>query len=135
MVEDSVDVNRERPEIEDRRELGLGQQPSDPRVSRGQRLQLPLVVPRRRRKRLDGPVRVVARQAGGDERQQKALAEEDALARVEVSAHLLGAHHEAVDQPGEAVEHRVEGVERVGNDHAFGRGVGDVTLVPKRDVL
>ena len=46
-----------------------------------------------------------------------------------------GAHDEAFDEPGEAVEHVVEREERVGDDDALGRRVRDVALVPERDVL
>jgi hypothetical protein len=42
------------------------------------------------------------------------------VARLEVAAHPLGPHDEALDEPGEAVEHVVEREERVGDDDALG---------------
>ena len=57
------------------------------------------------------------------------------MARLEVSAHPLLADDEALDEPREAVEHVVDGEERVGDDDALGRRVRDVALVPERDVL
>ena len=84
---------------------------------------------------LHDPVGVVAREARVDEGEQQPLAEEEAAASLEVLAHLLGTDDEALDEPGEAVEHVVEREERVGNDDALGRGVGDVALVPEGDVL
>ena len=70
-----------------------------------------------------------------DEREQQALREVEAVARVEVAPHALREDDEPVDEPGEAVEHVVEREERVGDDDALGRGVGDVALVPERHVL
>ena len=46
-----------------------------------------------------------------------------------------GVDLEPLDQPAGAVEHVVEGDRGVGQDDALGRGVGDVALVPERDVL
>ena len=94
-----------------------------------------LLVPGAHRVALDEAVGVVAREARLDEREQHALAEEEVVARLEVAAHPLGAHDEAVDEPREAVEHVVEREERVGDDDALGRRVRDVALVPERDVL
>ncbi len=91
-----------------------------------------LLVPGPHRVALDEPVRVVARQAGLDEREQQALAEEEAVARLEVPLHPLGPDDEALDEPGEAVEHVVEREERVGDDDPLGRRVRDVALVPER---
>ena len=70
-----------------------------------------------------------------DEREQEPLAEEEAVARLEVLAHPLGADDEPFDQPGEAVEHVVDGEERVGKDDPLGGRVRDVALVPERHVL
>ena len=84
---------------------------------------------------LDEAVRLVARQPGLDQREQHALREEEAVARLQVRAHPLGQDDEAFDQPGEPVEHVVEREERVRHDDALGRRVRDVALVPERDVL
>ena len=94
-----------------------------------------LLVPGAQGVSLHEPVRVVAREAGLDERQQDALAEDEAVRRVEVRAHALGVDDEPVDEPREAVEHVVEGEEGVGEDDALGARVRDVALVPERDVL
>ena len=50
-------------------------------------------------------------------------------------AHALRVDDEAVDDPGEAVEHVVEREERVGDDDPLGGRVRDVALVPERHVL
>ncbi len=57
------------------------------------------------------------------------------MARREVLAHPLLADDEPLDEPGEPVEHVVDGEERVGQDDALGRRVRDVALVPEGDVL
>ena len=57
------------------------------------------------------------------------------MARLEVAAHPLGPHDEALDEPGEAVEHVVEREEGVWDGDPLGRGVRDVALVPEGDVL
>ena len=92
-------------------------------------------VPRLHCQPLHDAVGLLPLEARLDERQQQPLAEVEAVARVEVLAHALGAHDEAVDEPCEAVEHVVEGEERVGDDDALGGRVRDVALVPERDVL
>src|SRR5579884_1820587 len=84
---------------------------------------------------LDEAVGVVAGESRFDERVEDALAEEEEVARLEVPAHPLGPHDEALDEPGETVEHVVEREERVGNGDALGRRMGDVPLVPEGDVL
>ena len=94
-----------------------------------------LLVPGAERMPLNEPVRLVAFQPGCDEREQEPLAEEEAVARLEVPPHPLGADDEALDEPGEAVQHVVEREEGIGDDDALGRRVGDVPLVPERYVL
>ena len=84
---------------------------------------------------LDEPVGGVPLEPGLDEPEQHALAEEQPVSGLEVPKHPLGSDLEALDQPGEAVEHVVERQERVGNDDALCGGVRDVPLVPERDVL
>src|SRR5207237_3748768 len=94
-----------------------------------------LLLPRAHGRTLYEAVRVVAREPGLDERVEDALAEEEEVARLEVAAHPLGPHDEALHEPGEAVEHVVEREERVWDDDTLGRRVRDVPLVPERDVL
>ena len=84
---------------------------------------------------LHEPIGVVAGEPRLDERQQQPLAEVQPEARRDVLAHPLLAHDEALDEPGEPIEHVVDGEERVGQDDPLGRGVGDVPLVPEGDVL
>ena len=48
---------------------------------------------------------------------------------------MRSARTKTLDEPGEAVEHVIEGEECVGDDHPLGRRVRDVPLVPERDVL
>ena len=93
------------------------------------------LVPGAHRVALHEPVGVVARQPRLDEREQQPLAEVEPVARREVLAHPLLANDEPFDEPGEAVEHVVDGEERVGQDDPLGRRVRDVPLVPERDVL
>ena len=80
-------------------------------------------------------VRVVARQARLDQREQHRLAEHEAVRRVEVLAHPLGVHVHALDDAAELHQHVVGELQRVGEDDALDRRVRDVALVPQRDVL
>src|SRR5581483_9909064 len=73
-----------------------------------------LLLPGPHRGALHEPVRVVAGEPRLDERAEDALGEEQEVARLEVAAHPLGPHDETLDEPREAVEHVVEGEERVG---------------------
>src|SRR4051794_28357946 len=77
----------------------------DLRVGLGGRAESALLVPGAHRARLHEPVSVVAREAGVDEREEQPLAEEETVTVVEVPAHSLGPDDQALDQPGEAVEH------------------------------
>src|SRR5204863_2622912 len=94
-----------------------------------------LFVPRLQRVALDQPVGLVACEPGVDEPEQQPLAVEEAVARLEVASHALFPHDQALDQPAETIEHVVEREEGIWDDHALRRGMGDVTLVPERDVL
>jgi two-component system, OmpR family, response regulator RegX3 len=93
------------------------------------------LVPRAESMALDEPVGIVAREAGGHERREDALRENEAVRRLEVRPHPCAVHHEPVHEPSEAVEHVVEREEGVGNHDALGARVRDVALVPERDVL
>jgi hypothetical protein len=57
------------------------------------------------------------------------------VAGLEVASHPVGVDHEPLHDPGEAVEHVIEREERVRDDHALGRRLRDVALVPERHVL
>src|SRR6478735_61304 len=84
---------------------------------------------------LDEAVRIVAREPGLDEREEEAMTEDQAVARLEIAEHPLGMDDEPFNDPHEAVEHVVEGEERIGDDDALGRGLRDVALMPERHVL
>src|SRR6185436_2975816 len=84
---------------------------------------------------LDEAVRIVAREPGLDEREEEAMTENQAVARLEIAEHPLGMDDEPFHDPPEAVEHVVEGEERIGDDNALGRGLRDVALMPERHVL
>ena len=84
---------------------------------------------------LDETVGLVPGKPRGDKGEKDALAEDQAVRRVEVPPHPLGVDDEPVDEPGEAVEHVVEREERIGEHHSLRARVGDVALVPERDVL
>ena len=80
-------------------------------------------------------IRLVAGEPRAHEGEQHALAEHEAVRRVEVRAHASGVDDEPAHEPGEAVEHVVEREERIRQDDALGARVGDVALVPEGDVL
>src|SRR5581483_6545630 len=131
-VEHGVDVLRVGIEIEHGVEVDVRR---DLVVCTHELAEVELFVPGSHGVSLHEPVRVVAAETGLDEGEQDALAEEEVVARLEVAAHTLGSDDEALDEPCEAVAHVVEREEGVGYDDALGRRVGDVALVPQRDVL
>ena len=104
-------------------------------VRRGQLSEILAAVPRLHRQPLYDAVSLFPPEARLHERQQQPLAEVEAVACVEVLAHSLRMDDEAFDEPREAVEHVVDGEERVGDDDALGGRVRDVALVPECDVL
>src|SRR5579871_3080145 len=85
--EDGVDVARVGAEVEDGVEVDAA---GDLVVGAAELGEVELLVPGAHRVALDEPVRLVARQAGLDEREQHALAEEEVVARLEVATHPLG---------------------------------------------
>src|SRR5437764_15124784 len=90
-LEDGVDVADGGVEVEDDVEVDATR---DPRVVGDELTEVALLLPRAHRVLLDKPVRVVAREAAVDERQQEPMAEVETVARVEVSAHPVGVHDE-----------------------------------------
>ena len=84
---------------------------------------------------LNQSVRLVARETVRHECEQHALAEDEAVRRLDVRPHSLRVDHEPLDEPGEAVEDVVERQEGVRDDDALGARVRDVALVPERDVF
>src|SRR4051812_48818727 len=100
-LERDVDMTDGGLEIEDGVEVDA---PRDRRLGLDEAAEVALPPPGAHGGALDEPVRVVPREAGLDEREQQAVAEEQSVARVEVPAHALGIDDEALDDPGEAVE-------------------------------
>src|SRR5438552_14721869 len=100
-LEDDVDMAREGTEVEGGLEVDA---PRDLAVGPDELGKVEALVPAPHRVCLHEAVRLVAREAGLDEREQDALAEEEAVARLEVRAHPLGMDGEPLDEPGEAVE-------------------------------
>src|SRR2546429_9829540 len=98
--EHGVDVARVRAEVEGRFDVDARR---DIVVGAAELADAELLLPRPHRRPLDEAVSVVAREAGLDERVEHALAEEEEMARLEVSAHPLGAYDETLHEPGEAV--------------------------------
>src|SRR5436190_6131047 len=131
-LEDGVDMACVGVEIEHRVEIDAA---GELAVGANELSEILLLIPGAERVPLHQPVGLVTRKARVDERQKQTLAEEEAVARLEVPAHALGSDDQTLDEPGEAVEHVVEGKECVGDDHPLGRRVRDVPLVPERDVL
>src|SRR4051812_20309003 len=132
-VEDDVDVLEGVVQLEGGIERLRGQRHLG--VLLQQRAKVESLVPRAERVALDESVRLVAGEAGLDEREQDALAEHEAVRRVEVGAHPGRIDDEAVGEPGEPVEHVIEAEEGIGEHDAFGARVRDIPLVPERDVL
>jgi hypothetical protein len=130
--ENRVGVACVRAEVEDRIEI-------DPRsdlvIVANKLAEVEFFIPGAHRVALHEPVRLVAPEAGLDECEQYALAEEQEVARFEIAAHALFAHDEPLHQPREPIEHVIDGEKGVGHDDPLRRRVRDVALVPERDVL
>src|SRR5665213_2226274 len=94
-----------------------------------------LFAPSLHRVALHDAIRLVARAARFDERQQYRLAEHETERGIEVSQHALGMNLQVLDDLAELHEHVVGEHERVGNDDALNRRVRDVALVPQGDVF
>src|SRR5581483_9964792 len=109
--EDGVDVAGVGGQVERGGEIDAR---GDLLVGAAELAEVELLLPGPHRGALHEPVRVVAGEPRLDERAEDALGEEQEVARLEVAAHPLGPHDETLDEPREAVEHVVEGEERVG---------------------
>src|SRR5580765_90723 len=86
-LECGVDVTDGGCEVEDGVEVDAA---SDRGLGLDERAEVTLLVPRLHRGGLDEPVRLVAGEAGLDEGEQQAVAEDEAVARVEVAPHAVG---------------------------------------------
>src|SRR6266516_5423546 len=131
-VEDGVNVPDCRLEVENPIEIDPT---GDLRIAANELGEICFLLPRAHRMALYEPIRVVACKARVDQRQQKAVAEDKAVARFEVPQHSLRIDDEAFDDPGKAVERVIERDERVGNDDPLSGRLRDVALVPERHVL
>src|ERR687897_2731094 len=134
-LEDNVDVTGVGTEVEDLLQRGAVEGRGDLRVGADELGEVLLLLPCAQRGPLHELVRMCALQPALDQGEQQSLAEEEAVACFEVPSHALGPDDELGRKPREAVEHVVERQEGVRNHDALGRGVGDVALVPERDVL
>src|SRR4249919_2585535 len=90
-IEDGVDVARVVAEVEDRVERSGVEQLRDLRIRAHELREVELFLPGAHRVSLDEPVRLVAREAALDQREQDTLAEVKAAAELEVAPHLLRA--------------------------------------------
>src|SRR5438105_9090123 len=131
-LEDGVDVTGVPAEVEDGVEVDAA---GDLSVRAHELAEVLLLSLGAERMPLDESVADVPLEPGLDERQQQALAEEDAVAGLEVAQHPLRAHLEPLDEPGKPVEHVVQRQERIRDHDTLGRRVRDVALVPEGDVL
>src|SRR5215218_8367364 len=126
-TDDRLGVAREGGRIEDRVEVEAGCRLGE-QLAEGDAL-----VPGALGVLLDDPVGVVARAAALDERKQRPLREERAVGDVDVRAHPVLEHVEALHDADREVLAVVEQDRRDGQDHAREGGVGDATLAPARE--
>ena len=59
----------------------------------------------------------------------------EAAEPVEVLLHVFGINQQLVDQARQAIKREIQRHRRIGRDHALGRGVRDIALMPQRDIL
>src|SRR6476646_4352430 len=104
-LEDGVGVTRVGREIEDGVEIDASRELA---ICLDELAEILFLVPGAKRVPLDEAVRLVAVEPRLDECEQEPLAEEETVARLEISPHPLGPDHQPLDQPSEAVEHVVQ---------------------------
>src|SRR5262245_25645216 len=104
-LEDGVDMTGVPAEVEDRVEVDATR---DLVVRADKLAEVLLLLVRAQCVALHETVGVSARETGLDEREQQPLAEEETTTRFQVASHPLRADVEALDQPGEPLEHVVE---------------------------
>src|SRR5436190_3228641 len=131
-LEDGVDMTDGGIQIEHGGEIDV---PRDLGIGTDERPEVSLFLPGLHGVSLDEPVCLVPRNAGLDEREQQAVAENESVTRIEVPPHPVRIDDEPLDDPRKAVEHVVEREEGIRDDHPLGRRVRDVALVPERHVL
>src|SRR5271154_3234775 len=104
-------------------------------VDREQLAQRKALIPGALGELLNHAIGLVAGDAGGDDREQHTLGEERAMRQLQVGAHPLRVDLHPFGECDRPMLEVVDQDRRVGQDHALDRGVGDVALVPQRDVL
>src|SRR5215204_1426981 len=104
--EDGVHVTDGGIQVEDRVHVDAAR---DRAVGADELLEVLFLLPRAHRVGLDETVGLVPRHARLDQREQQLVAEDEAVASLEVAPHPLRIDDEPLDDPAEAVEHVVEG--------------------------
>ena len=94
-----------------------------------------VAAPRTHRVALHEHVRLLARHARLDEREQHRFGKIELRSPSEVLFQAIRVDDEPLHEAARAIEHERERRGRVGGDHALGRRMRDVALVPERDVL
>src|SRR4051794_3563358 len=131
-LEDGVDVTCVPAEIEDGVQVDAA---GDLPVRANELAEVLFLLLGPQRVPLDEAVSGVALEPRLDQGEQQALTEEEPVAGLEVAQHPLRPDLEALDEPGEPLEHVVEREERVRDHNPLGRRVRDVALVPEGDIL
>src|SRR5689334_9961735 len=122
-VEDQVDVAGVGAEVEDLGEGGLAQPFGDLGIGACEVAEVAAFVPGARGEPLHDPIRVVAREAALDQREQESLAEIHTPARFEIGEHPLRIDDEAFEQPCKPIQDVVQAEEDVREHDPLGRGV------------
>src|SRR4051812_37337416 len=111
---------------QDARQIGIGQE---------ERLEVFLFVKRAHGVALDPFIRLLARNSPTCQLQQYGAGKDHAARTIEILFHPLRVDDHAADDPREAAEHVIEGDETVRQNHPLDRRMGDVALVPQRDIF
>src|SRR3990172_1484399 len=134
-LEERVDVPEGLSQVEDLAERLRAEPARNLPVCLHERAKVELLLPRAEGVPLHEAIGLVAGEARADEREEEALAEDETVRGLKVSAHPIRIDDEAFRQPGEAIEHVIECEKGVGNRDPLGARVRDVALVPEGDVL
>ena len=121
--------------VEQRRQFARRQRRRHVLVRLQQVEEILLVAPRGHRVALDQIIGRLARNALLGQREKHPLRMDEAAETVEISAHRLGIDHQLVDDAGQTGQREIQRDRRIGADHPLDRGMGDVALVPQRDIL
>ena len=131
-----VDVGEVGLDVETVRDGRLRKRGGDLGVDRHQVAERAFIVARPGGERLHGAVGALARPLRlDDQRGEHLLREDDAAVQLDVRRHVLGLDAKPFDDARGETHDVVAERAGVGEDHALRRRVGDVALVPERDVL